>query len=156
MRDLTFVLTVACALGAGLVGGIFFAFSTFVMAALGRLPPAHGIAAMQSINIIVLNRLFLGPFIGTAVLCAVLVVLGVLAGAPGVLALVAGSLLYVVGTFGVTLRCNVPLNEALARVEPTSAEGASVWTRYLADWTFWNHVRTAASLLATVAFMLAL
>jgi uncharacterized membrane protein len=46
-----FVLTVVAALGCGLNAGVFFAFSSFVMAALRRLPPAQGIAAMQSINV---------------------------------------------------------------------------------------------------------
>ncbi len=44
-----------CALGSALVAGVFFAFSTFVMKALGRLQPEQGIAAMQSINVTVLN-----------------------------------------------------------------------------------------------------
>jgi uncharacterized membrane protein len=65
--DLLFVLTLMTALGCGLIGGTFFAFSAFVMRALSYLPPAHGIAAMQSINVVVLNRWFLPPFCGTAV-----------------------------------------------------------------------------------------
>ena len=38
-------LTVACAIGAGLVAGVFFAFSTFVMRGLRDVPPATGMAA---------------------------------------------------------------------------------------------------------------
>lgn len=33
------LLTLATALGAGAIGGVFFAFSSFVMRALARLPP---------------------------------------------------------------------------------------------------------------------
>jgi uncharacterized membrane protein len=44
-------LTFVAALGAALNGGVFFAFSTFVMSGLARLRPADGIAAMQSINV---------------------------------------------------------------------------------------------------------
>ena len=73
INSLLFALTFASALGCGLIAGSFFAFSTFVMGALGRLPPAHGIAAMQSINVVVINPWFLGAFIGTAVACALLV-----------------------------------------------------------------------------------
>jgi uncharacterized membrane protein len=51
---------------------------------------------------------------------------------------------------------NVPLNDALAKVEPSSAEGASLWARYLTDWTMWNHVRTSAALAATTTFIIAL
>ncbi len=51
---------------------------------------------------------------------------------------------------------NIPLNDALAIVAPDSAEGTTLWTRYLTDWTFWNHVRTAAALLAATLFAIAL
>ena len=64
MDCLLFALTFLCALGAGLIGGLFFAFSTFVMTALGRLSPASGISAMQSINVAVLNPVFFTAFFG--------------------------------------------------------------------------------------------
>lgn len=67
---INFFLTVAAALGSGLIAGVFFAFSNFVMKALSRVPSAEGLAAMQSINVMVLNPLFLGVFMGTAALCA--------------------------------------------------------------------------------------
>ena len=70
-------------LGAATVGGVFFAFSTFVMRALAQLPPAQGIAAMQRINVVVLNPLFLGTFMGTAVLQGLLALLALVAWAPG-------------------------------------------------------------------------
>jgi uncharacterized membrane protein len=43
--------------------------------------------------------------------------------------------LYLVGTVGVTIAFNVPLNNALAIVKPESAEGAILWAKYLRDWT---------------------
>ena len=64
-----FVLIFAAAIGCGLVAGIFFAFSSFVMAALGRLPSDHGIAAMNAINVTVINPMFFLAFFGTAALC---------------------------------------------------------------------------------------
>ena len=63
------VLTLIAALGSGLMAGFFFAFSVSVMKALGRLPPAQGIAAMQSINVVVINPVFLIAFFGTAAAC---------------------------------------------------------------------------------------
>jgi uncharacterized membrane protein len=59
-------LTLVAALGCGLIAGVFFAFSTFVMSALARLQPAQGIAAFQAINITVYNPWFMGTFLGTA------------------------------------------------------------------------------------------
>ena len=152
-----FALTLLSALGSGLVAGAFFAFSAFVMGALGRLPAAHGIAAMQSINVVVINPWFLGVFVGTAAACALLVVAALLSWQePGAMFLLAGALLYFAGTFLATMFFNVPLNDALAAVAPDSSEGASLWSRYLVTWTNWNHVRTIAALAASAVLTIAL
>jgi len=157
IEGLLLALTLAAALGCGLIAGVFFAFSAFVMGALARLPSAQGIAAMQSINIVVINPVFLGVFFGTAVLCFVLIVAALIAwGESGAMPLLAGSVLYLVGTIGVTMACNVPRNNALAAVAADAADGTRVWSRYVAEWTAWNHVRTGAALLAAASFMIAL
>lgn len=150
-------LTLISAVGAGLVAGIFFAFSTFVMKALDRLPPAQGIAAMQSINVSVISPLFMTAFLGTAVACAILSILSLLSWhRPGRVFLLVGSLLYLFGTMLVTIVFNVPRNEALAAVDPASAAGARLWAGYVASWTAWNHVRTAAALAAATSLTMAL
>ena len=123
------------------------AFSVCVMRALGRLPREQGMAAMPAINVVVLNPWFFAAFFGTAAVCLVLPVLALFTwSASRMLSLLAGSVLYLAGSIVVTMACNVPLNEALAAVDAHSAEGAALWTRYRAQWTAWNHVRTAASL----------
>lgn len=151
------LLVFAAAIGSGLVAGIFFAFSSFVMAALGRLPAEQGVAAMQSINITVINPGFFLAFFGTALICLALIAGWFLgwAGIGGML-VPAASLLYLAGCIGVTMACNVPLNDALAAVQPATPEAARLWARYLTDWTFWNHVRTVAPLGSAVLFTLAL
>jgi len=157
MDELRVVLTIVAVLGSGLIGGVFFAFSTFVMKALATQPPAQGAATMQSINVTVRNGWFLSSFLGTAVASAVLVVVSLAdLGETDALLQIAGSLLYVVGCFGVTMAFNVPRNDALAAVEPDSPEGIAEWARYVPSWTVWNTVRTAASLLAAIAFTVAL
>lgn len=154
--QLLFGLTLGAALGCGLIAGAFFAFSTFVMKALARLPPAQGIAAMQSINVAVINPWFLGVFLGTALACVLLAVSSLLEWhKPGAIYLLAGSLLYLAGTLLVTMVCNVPRNNVLAAVEPASAEGARRWADYLSSWTAWNHVRTVAALAAAASLTLA-
>lgn len=127
------------------------------MGALGRVPPAEGIRAMQSINIVVINPVFLGVFIGTAVLCVGLAILSALNwNAPGSAWLIAGCALYVVGCFGVTVAFNIPLNNALAAVDPATVEGLKVWENYLTNWTMWNTIRTIASAAALVTFIVGL
>ncbi len=156
-NELISAVAVSTTLGAALVAGIFFAFSTFVMTALSRLLPEQGIAAMQSINVAVLNPWFFAVFFGTALGSIALAVLGILNwGAPGSTYLVSGSLLYLIGCILVTIVFNVPLNHALAAVEPGSKEGAEMWTRYLSTWTTWNHLRTVASLAAAASFIMAI
>lgn len=152
-----FALTLLAALGSGLIGGVFFAFSAFVMRALNRLRPAQGVAAMQSVNVTVLNPWFLGPFFGTAAACLALAVASVSAWRePGAMLRLAGSGLYLVGTMLVTIVCNVPRNNALAAANAESSDGAAIWARYVPGWTFWNTVRTAAAVAAAAAFTLAI
>ena len=154
---LHFLLPFLAALGAGIMAGIFFAFSVFVMTALGRLSPPQGIAAMRSINAAILNPLFFVVFFGTALLCLLSAIAALVEWPlPQAFYLIAGSVLYLVGALLVTMQCNVPLNLALARGDAGSAEAALLWLRYLRVWTAWNHVRTVASLAAMAAFMLAL
>ena len=142
-------LTFVAALGSGLMAGLFFAFSTSVMRALGTLPPAQGIAAMKAINVAILNPWFAVAFFGTALACVVALIFAILdfrsAGAAWV---IAGALLYLIGSLGVTMALNVPLNNALAAVAPDSAAAQPVWAGFLADWTRWNHLRAVASLAA--------
>ena len=151
------MMALAAAAGSALIGGTFFGFSSFVMAALGQLPAPQGIAAMQSINRVVLNPVFLGVFVGTALLCAALAVGALRDGnRPGAGWLLAGAALYLIGTFLVTMVFNVPRNEALARAAPESAEAAALWAGYLRVWTAWNTVRAAAAIAALLALVIAL
>ncbi|NKB71501.1 MAG: DUF1772 domain-containing protein [Candidatus Latescibacteria bacterium] len=157
MDNLLLVLNLAAILGCGLMGGVFFAFSTFVMRALAQLQPARGLEAMQAINRTVLNPWFLGVFLGTAALSLLLIGLALWRDQQaGATYLLAGGLLYMLGTLLVTIVGNVPMNEALAKIESDSDEAADHWAHYLARWTTWNHVRTAASLAACASFALRL
>ncbi len=157
MPDWLTFLTVLAALTCGLLGGLFFTFSNFVMRALKGLSPANAVAAMQAINVTVLNPLFLGIFMGTAVLSLGLTLVGVSnRGASAAAWLIVASLLYLVGTFLVTVVFNVPLNNRLATVTPESAAGAELWAHYLVRWSAWNHVRTVTSLAAAAGFIVAL
>ena len=157
MKDFLDILIFAGVLGSGLVAGIFFAFSTFVMRALGQIPQEQGIAAMQEINVTVLNPWFFGAFFGTGVVCLPIAVLawGSTAGAQQTY-LLAACALYLVGSILVTMVGNVPLNNQLAAVGIDSAAAQAVWSHYLSRWALWNHVRTAASLVAAGLFAMAL
>jgi len=155
MEQLIPVVGTAALLGSALVGGVFFAFSSFVMKALARVPSAEGIAAMQSINVVVLNPSFLGAFFGTAVLSLVAGGLALAGwGRPSASFFLGGALFYLVGTFLVTMLGNVPLNNQLAAVTATEPGARDVWERYLGRWTMWNHIRTTAALAAALLYSL--
>ena len=138
------ILTFAAVLGSGLVAGVFFAFSTFIMRALGQLPANQGIAAMKAINVTVINPWFFLAFLA----------FGSAAGTHRAY-LLAGCALYLFGCLLVTVAFNVPLNDQLASADPDSSGAVALWANYLSRWTLWNHVRTAASLAAAGLFALA-
>jgi uncharacterized membrane protein len=157
MTDVLVVLTFVTALGCGLSAGALFAFSSFVMNALARLPWPQGIAAMNSINRVAVTPAFMTALFGTALGCGVVAVWALVdwrdASAPWQL---TGSILYLAGTIGLTIGYHVPRNDALAGVEPTAPAAEAQWRRYLSDWTRWNHVRVVAGLAAAAALMQAL
>jgi uncharacterized membrane protein len=150
-------LTIIAAIGSGVVGGVFFAFSNFVMAALARLPVPQGIAAMNSINITVITPTFMTALFGTGLLCLVLIAAAIMGWSQsGSYWLLAGSVIYLIGNPIVTMVFNVPLNDALAAVDPASANGAAVWANHLNQWVMWNHVRTITAIVSMACFIFAL
>ena len=157
MNLLTTVAVAAALLGCALIGGVFFAFSSFVMKALARMPSREGIAAMQSINVVVINPTFLGVFLGTAVLCLLVAALAVLSwGTSAPPYLLAGSASYLTGTYLLTGVGNVPLNERLAAVSVLDQAADSLWEHYLDRWTLLNTVRTGAAAFAALMLVLGL
>lgn len=151
------VLTWIAGIGAGLVAGVFFAFSTFVMQALRELPDAEGISAMQAINKSVpASPLFLTALFGSALVCIGLAVSSLtrLDERAARFQLV-GSMLYVAGIV-ITIVYHVPRNDALGSLDPASASAIDTWRQYVTGWNAWNHVRMLTSLGAAIAFIQAL
>ena len=156
MSNLTFPALIVAAVGSGLIGGFLFGFSNSIMAGLARLPPPQGIAAMQNINIAVINPLFLAAFTGTALLSLGIGGMALMRlGEAGAMLTLVAAMLYVIGTFGITMAINVPMNDALAAVGPQDASSGPLWANYLQEWTRWNHVRSVAALAAAALFAIA-
>jgi uncharacterized membrane protein len=149
-------LIAVTALGSVIMGGVFFAFSSFVMGALGRLPPAQGIAAMQSMNIVVINPAFMTVFLGTGAASVAVAVTALSLPDPARAYLLGGALAYLAGVIGVTMAFNVPLNNAVDAADPASGEAARFWSHYSRQWTAWNHVRTIAGIAAGALMAMAL
>ena len=143
-------MLVVATVGVGLVAGVFFAFSAFVMQGLRRAPESVAASAMRGINETAVTPPFMLAFLGTTLLCVALVVVGGLQFDDARARLgVAGGALYVVGVLGTTVAANVPLNDRLAR-------GDIGWAQYAGPWLAFNHVRTASAVGALVLLLLAL
>jgi uncharacterized membrane protein len=140
------VLLAVTAVGCGLVGGVFFAFSTFVMAALRRLPEAEGTRTMQAVNVTAVRPPLMVLLFGTALLCPVAAGWSFDTGDASLV--LPAALVYLVGTVVVTAAANVPLNNRLADVEPGTPDAARTWSTYTVVWVRWNHVRTLAGALS--------
>jgi uncharacterized membrane protein len=148
MASLALALTFVALVLAGAMAGFFYAYSMSVMWALDAVDPKAAIASMQSINIIVRNAIFFPAFFGTPVVALVAAGLWWKQGAGQVALLLAlAALVYLVGTFLLTIIANVPMNEALAIATiPTEPEAArTLWQNYSGPWTMWNHIRTVSS-----------
>jgi uncharacterized membrane protein len=151
------VITLLAALGCGMTAGVWFAFSAFVMSALDRLPAAQGMAAMQSINVRALTPPLMTALFGTGLACLGLMVWALLSfDEPGAGWVLGGGALYLVGTIGVTMTANVPLNNRLASEDPQSTVGAERWSAYVGSWTAWNHVRCVTAVGAAALLVVAL
>ncbi len=139
------------ALSSGLIAGVYFAFSGFIMQAFRKIDTTQFIAAMNAINETILRSLFMPLFFGSSLISVLLVIVAVAnwdeAGSG--LTLIAG-VIYFVGMFVCTALFNVPLNNTLARIDPDSVDAHHVWSRYVKTWTNWNHLRTVSSLVTCV------
>src|SRR5262245_39770494 len=129
-----------------------FAFSTFVMRALGRLPASQGVAAMQAINLAAPSPMFMVALMGTAAVCVVLAVWALVSWREtGSVSVLAASILYLV-TIAMTAGFHIPRNDALAVLDPNAAATADHWPTYLRSWTLGNHFRTVTAITSALLF----
>ncbi|MCU7728711.1 DUF1772 domain-containing protein [Actinoplanes sp. KI2] len=143
------VLTAATTVGSGLLAGVFFAFSAFVMSGLRRLPEPGGAAAMRSLNVTAVRPPLMIALFGVSALCVAIVVRALTTWSqPGAAWLLAGAALTIVGALGVTSAINVPLNDRLE-------SGAVTWSRFLAGWEPANHARTVLCLAGCAVLLVA-
>lgn len=148
------LISLSIAIASAVMAGVFFAFSSFIMTALGNIKPAEGIRAMQRINIDVFCWSFSLLFFGIPLASLGLAVFAVWQWSQAnSFYYLIGSIVYLAGSFFVTIAGNVPLNNALARIDPDAHNAIDEWRRYLVDWTRWNHIRAVACLISCVVII---
>ena len=156
-RSLELGVVAVAAITTGLMAGVYFTFSTFMMKSLNALEGSAGAAAMQSINKVIVASPFMPLFFGTSVISLGLAGWSVPHwGQPGSLTLFGAAATYLVGMFLVTAVFNVPLNDKLATIDLASPQAGTFWNVYLRQWTLWNHVRTLTSTLSAAGYLWAL
>ena len=145
MTLIIFLMNVAI-LAYAFVGGVFLAFSDFIMRSLSRTGGVGGVEAMQVINREVFRWVFMTLFLSMAAVSLILAGYGAMhLDHPAGPVIGLAGLVYLVGCFGVTVAFNVPMNEALAGMDLSEDQTRAYWTgTYLPRWTFWNTVRTIA------------
>ncbi len=150
------VCTYVALVGAGVMSGVYVAFSVMVMPALDRRPPAEAVGFMQETNRFALRPGFQLAFSGTALVSLAAGVLAVLDGGDGRWWTVAGALAYLASVV-LTGTFHVPRNNALDRVDATTLQAAADgWASYARPWTQANHLRALMCIASVVAYAVAL
>lgn len=154
---INFVLLVST-LSTGLIAGLFYGYSCSVNPALGRLPDAEYLGAMQAINRAILNPVFFATFMGTLLLLPLGAWFSYQGQAsPQFWCFLAAAILYIVGTFGVTIGGNVPLNDALDKINIAGSSAEELARHrglFEAKWNMLHSIRTIANIISALLTIL--
>lgn len=156
MNAANIILVITATLTA-LQAGLFYAWSCSVMLGFARLSDREFVAAMQATNRAILNPVFFASFFGAPVFLIISTVLHY-GQTPRFWYLLAATVVFLVGTFFVTMFGNVPLNNALDRFEAesaTDAEFAAQRAGFESRWNNLNHIRAVTSMVAVVLLAIA-
>lgn len=127
----------------GLLGGLYYSYSVSVMPGLGKLDDPAFSAAMNNINVAIVNPVFMLSFLGAPALSVVAAAVAWRRGSRTSAAwITAGAALNVIG-LGITGAINIPLNDQLA------AGGGR--DGFETAWVAWNIVRTLVTTGAVAA-----
>jgi uncharacterized membrane protein len=144
------------ALWSAVIGGVFSAFSEFVMGGLLRTAPAGGIEAMQHINRTVIKTQFVAGIISIAPFSVLFAIYSwrVFEGAA-LTVLSLAPIVYLPTVFFMTIFGNVPMNNKLDQLDHKTPEAEAYWVKYGRDWTRLNHVRSIGSILTAGLYIIA-
>lgn len=144
------------ALWSAVIGGVFSAFSEFIMFGLLKTAPAGGIEAMQHINRDVIKTQFVAGILSIAVFSVLFALysLSVFEGAA-LVTLILAPAVYLPTVFLMTMFGNVPRNNKLESLNHTTAEAEAYWAQYGRVWTRLNHVRSVGSILTAGLYIIA-
>lgn len=143
-----------------LVAGFLFAFAIVVMPGLGRLDDVAFLRSFRSIDGIIQRNqpVFLIVWVGSALTLVAAAVLGLNALEDSTrIALVAITLLYLFGVQAPTIAINIPLNNAIQKLDPTAIDAggaARARAAFEGTWNRWNLVRTICACVVSASLLL--
>jgi len=153
-----FVLALAT-ITTALVAGVFYGFAVSVNLAFAQLPDAAYIEATKAINVAIVNPAFALSFFGAPVLLPLAAWMNarpVFTRRSGYI--LAATIIFLIGSFGVTVAANIPLNDQLADFSIAGASAAQLHamrTGFAEPWNHWHLVRTLAGVVAMVLLVMA-
>jgi len=158
MKSIAHLTTLLAVVLLGLNAGFFFTWSFTIMQALDLVSADHAIDAMQSINRNVRNAWFAVIFFGAPAISLIALILHLLQRHWHRAIWAAVSCVAIAVTVVTTMLFHVPWNQALAElvISASASDASSIWTTYSSQWTTANHGRTAASMVAFIAMLIAL
>ena len=148
-------LMVFATVAYALIAGAFLAFSDFIMRSLATVGGTCGMEVMQAINREVYRFVFMTLFLGLIAVSLAIIAYAAtaLSGAPAIMIILAG-IFYLAGCVGVTAAFNVPMNEALAKMDPADETARVYWRDvYLPRWTAFNTVRMLACVISAILLL---
>ncbi len=139
----------------GLSAGLFYAWAVSVIPGTQRISDAGYLESMQAINRAILNPAFYLVFMGPAILLGLGTFQHYGTGSSFWL-LLAATIIYLLGTFGVTVLGNVPLNDQLDLLDLSQLTAEQAKSFRLSYAKAWNRFHIWRTLAAVFAFGLAL
>ena len=156
--SLTNIVLVVGGVLTALHAGLLYDFSVDIVPALRSIKGTTHISMMQAINVKIENPIFFLSFFGPIVLLPLAAFL--LREEPQFAWLLAASIIQIVGSAGVTVAGNIPLNNKLAKINSnqlSEAEADRIRKEFQGPGTPWmrlHTVRTLSSIAATTLLFL--
>lgn len=144
----------------GLLAGLFFGFQCSIINGLGALSNKEYLLSFQSINRVIQNPVFMISFMGPVIVLPVTCYINYKIGGTDLFPyLLTSTLIYLIAVFGITVACNVPLNDMLDKLNiqsVTDAQLQDMRTQFETGWNKWHLVRTVASAIAFITLIIPL
>ncbi|GAB3744789.1 DUF1772 domain-containing protein [Amycolatopsis oliviviridis] len=147
MSTLSEIVLIAAVIAAGLIAGLFYAYTCSVMPGLARADARTYVTGMREINVAILNGWFALSFGGAPLLAAVAAALHFKSDLRAALPWIIAGFVLLLVMLVVTMAVNVPLNNVLeAGFDGDNTDFEALRSKFEGVWERWNLVRTIAGI----------